>query len=90
MDGGRWVRPSGPRDLTASEVRFIFDTGRCPYCPSLRRLERGPRGGASVNLICTETGCGSRFNVVAVQYGFVPLGQFLGTGPEDMEYGTIH
>lgn len=76
-------RPSGPRNLTEPEIAHIHSSGTCPFCASPKGLAEGPRGGASINLFCRNVDCDSRFNVVDLKFGYVPVGQFTGACPAE-------
>ena len=54
----RRVRPAPP-ETPYQEVQRLFANLQCPVCES-QALFDGPRGGASVNVMCFA--CGSRFN----------------------------
>lgn len=79
----QWPRPTDDHSgesMPEDALRFIYDHHQCPYCHG--ELYGGPRGGASLNMFCGGT-CHARFNVVDPDFGFVPMGQFMGTVPQD-------
>lgn len=49
-------------ELTAEERQRMFGTNP-PVCPDCgAQLLKGPEGGLSVNVACSDEACGSRFN----------------------------
>ena len=48
--------------LTEEEKKKLLKKGTCPDCQGDKFLE-GPHGGASVNIMCANDECKSRFNV---------------------------
>ena len=49
-------------DITQYECEFIRKTLKCCDCGTGTLLE-GPSGGCSVNVMCGNENCGSRFNL---------------------------
>ncbi len=46
--------------LTEKEISAL-NRDRCPDCSA--RLAEGPQGGGSINHYCSQSGCGSKFNL---------------------------
>lgn len=47
-------------ELTTKEISAL-NRNRCPDCSS--QLMEGPHGGGSINHYCSQSGCGSKFNL---------------------------